>query len=52
MFQSLRCALKGHMYVDSRSQPGTEVCVRCRQRRPFEGLDRMRRGEDVTPGEP
>jgi len=38
MFEALRCALKGHMFVDSRSQPGTEVCVRCHQRRRFEGL--------------
>lgn len=30
--------MKGHMFVDSRSQPGTQVCVRCRQRRPFERL--------------
>lgn len=26
------------MYVDSRSQPGTQVCVRCRYRHPFDGL--------------
>jgi hypothetical protein len=38
MFESLRCAWKGHMFVDSRSQPGTQVCVRCRQRRAFESL--------------
>jgi hypothetical protein len=49
MFQSLKCLLKGHMYVDSRSQPGTEVCVRCRHRRPFEGLERMQAGEDAAP---
>ena len=39
MFEVLRCAWKGHQFVDSRSQPGTRVCVRCRQRRPFEGLE-------------
>lgn len=38
MFKSLTCNLKGHLYVDSRSQPGTRVCVRCRHRLPFEGL--------------
>jgi hypothetical protein len=38
MFQSMQCRLKGHVYVDSRSQPGTRVCVRCQDRRPFEGL--------------
>jgi hypothetical protein len=26
--------------VDSRSQPGMQVCVRCRHREPFEGLNR------------
>jgi hypothetical protein len=38
MFKSLRCFRKGHLFVDSRSEPGTQVCVRCRQRKPFEGL--------------
>ena len=38
MFKSLKCLMKGHLYVDSRSEPGTRVCVRCRDRRPFEGL--------------
>lgn len=38
MFSFARCAWKGHLFVDSRSQPGTQVCVRCRQRQPFEGL--------------
>ena len=38
MFKSLKCRFKGHLYVDSRSQPGTQVCVRCRERLPFEGL--------------
>ncbi len=38
MFKSLKCHLKGHLYVDSRSQPGSQVCVRCRHRLPFEGL--------------
>lgn len=38
MFKSLRCFRKGHLFVDSRSMPGTQVCVRCKQRRPFEGL--------------
>jgi len=34
-----RCARSGHLFVDSRSQPGTQVCVRCRLRQPFEGLE-------------
>ena len=38
MFEALKCRAKGHAYVDSRSQPGTEVCVRCRHRRSFEGV--------------
>lgn len=38
MLKSLKCLLKGHAYVDSRSHPGTRVCVRCRHRKPFEGL--------------
>ena len=40
MFETVRCAWKGHLFVDSRSQPGIQVCVRCRERRPFEGLVR------------
>jgi len=35
-FKSLRCLMKGHVFVDSRSQVGTQVCVRCKHRRPFE----------------
>lgn len=38
MLKSLRCFRKGHLFVDSRSAPGTQVCVRCRHRKPFEGL--------------
>ena len=38
MFKSLRCFRKGHLFVDSRSTAGTQVCVRCRHRQPFEGL--------------
>ncbi len=38
MFKSLRCFRKGHLFVDSRSMAGTQVCVRCRFRQPFEGL--------------
>ncbi|RZI98064.1 MAG: hypothetical protein EON90_14880 [Brevundimonas sp.] len=37
MFEGLKCARKGHLFVDSRSQPGMQTCVRCRLRRPFEG---------------
>lgn len=37
-FKRLQCARKGHLFVDSRSRPGTQVCVRCRYRAPFEGL--------------
>lgn len=40
MFKSLKCLTKGHLYVDSRSEARTQVCVRCRDRRPFEGLSR------------
>ena len=38
MLKSMKCRLKGHVYVDSHSQPGTRVCVRCQDRQPFEGL--------------
>lgn len=38
MFKALKCARKGHLFVDSRSQPGMQVCVRCHRRLPFEGL--------------
>jgi hypothetical protein len=38
MFEALRCAVKGHLFVDSRSQPGTQVCLRRRRRQLFEGL--------------
>ncbi len=48
MFESIRCRLKGHLYVDSKSTPGTQVCVRCRHRMPFEGL--AARGE--VPADP
>jgi hypothetical protein len=37
MFEGLKCARKGHLFVDSRSQPGMQTCVRCRLRQPFEG---------------
>ena len=40
MLKSLKCLFKGHLYIDSRSQPGTQICVRCRDRKPFEGLIR------------
>jgi hypothetical protein len=38
MFKLLKCLLKGHKFVDSRSAPGTQVCVRCRRRQPFEAF--------------
>ena len=38
MLKSMKCLLKGHLFVDSRSQPGTQVCVRCGYRKPFETL--------------
>jgi hypothetical protein len=38
MLKSMKCLLKGHLFVDSRSQPGTQVCVRCKFRKPFESL--------------
>jgi len=37
MFEGLRCKHKGHLFVDSRSIPGTTVCVRCRHRQSFDG---------------
>ena len=40
MLETLRCRVKGHIFVDSRSQAGTQVCIRCRHRQPFEGLNR------------
>lgn len=46
MFETLRCAWKGHLFVDSRSRPGTQVCLRCHQRRPFEGLAHDHPGSD------
>ena len=42
MFKSLKCRIAGHIFVDSRSQPGTQVCVRCRLRQSFEGLKAKR----------
>lgn len=48
MFKSLSCRLKGHLYVDSRSQPGTRVCVRCKHRQLFEGLARPPVGAGQT----
>jgi len=51
MFEALKCRLKGHLYVDSRSQPGTVVCVRCRARAPFEGLGQDT-GQDGLTGDP
>ncbi|MGZ9098393.1 MAG: hypothetical protein ACXW3O_01700 [Brevundimonas sp.] len=38
MFKALKCRLTGHVFVDSRSQPGIQVCARCRHRQAFEGL--------------
>ena len=37
MFTSLRCKMKGHLFVDSRAQPGMQTCVRCKLRQPFPG---------------
>lgn len=49
MFKSFRCLRKGHLFVDSKSVPGTEVCVRCRYRKPFDGLDAAAsKGRDGT----
>jgi hypothetical protein len=48
MLSSLKCRLKGHVYVDSRSQPGTRVCVRCKDRQPFEGLIEPARSDDKS----
>jgi len=38
MFETLRCKLKGHQFVDSRSQPGMVTCVRCKHREPFTSM--------------
>lgn len=38
MYKALKCRLTGHVFVDSRSQPGVQVCARCRHRQAFEGL--------------
>jgi hypothetical protein len=38
MFKTLKCRLSGHLFVDSRSQPGVQTCVRCRHRQAFDGL--------------
>ena len=38
MFKAIRCRLKGHIFTDSHSEPGVQVCLRCRERQPFEGL--------------
>lgn len=54
MLKSLKCRFAGHLYVDSRSQPGTKVCIRCRHREPFEGLTRPSsdKAEDDVSGQP
>lgn len=50
MFERLRCQLKGgHLFVDSRSQPGMQTCVRCRLRIPFEGSKPARPAEAAPP---
>jgi hypothetical protein len=52
MFQTIRCQLKGgHLFVDSRSQPGMQTCVRCRTRRPFEGSVAAKADLEERPGE-
>ncbi|WP_374515734.1 hypothetical protein [Brevundimonas sp.] len=53
MFETLRCQLKGgHLFVDSRSHPGMQTCVRCRMRKPFEGSAPGRAAADEDPGKP
>ncbi len=51
MFKSLKCLTKGHLYVDSRSEAGTKVCVRCRDRQPFEGLTPPKKAPQNPTGE-
>ena len=51
MFKSLKCLIKGHLYVDSRSEAGTKVCVRCRDRQPFEGLTPPKKAPQNPNGE-
>ncbi|SFS73561.1 hypothetical protein [Brevundimonas viscosa] len=51
MFETLRCQLKGgHLFVDSRSHPGMQTCVRCRMRKPFEGSAEARTAAEDDPG--
>ncbi len=51
MFETLRCQLKGgHLFVDSRSHPGMQTCVRCRMRKPFEGAVATAAGAEDDPG--
>lgn len=53
MFETLRCRLKGgHLFVDSRSHPGMQTCVRCRMRKPFEGSAAPATGVEREPGKP
>jgi hypothetical protein len=49
MLKSFRCFRKGHLFVDSRSEAGVQVCVRCRHRQPFEGLLPVGAREDRQP---
>lgn len=52
MFKALKCARKGHLFVDSRSQPGTQVCVRCQRRQIFEGLSPASRPNSAAGSDP
>lgn len=49
MFKTLKCRLSGHIFVDSRSQPGVQTCVRCRHRKAFEGLKAAPLAHEQTP---
>jgi hypothetical protein len=49
MFQSLRCRIRGHIFVDSRALPGMQTCIRCRVRQPFESLKLAASAEGPAP---
>jgi len=52
MLKTLRCKIKGHIFVDSRSLPGMQTCARCRTRVPFEALVAEQQGAKEPPAAP
>lgn len=49
MLKTLRCKVKGHIFVDSRTLPGMQTCARCRTRVPFEALSVDPQGVKAPP---